>query len=313
MSRNNNRPNNLSVVAKKADNISKVLAVITTLISIFTILFWWKTDSENKILENKLKQTELTLKQLTLIENELKNAQLKPRFSVLYFIFGGAVYDAIKTGDLGENSKSTFGKIKKNKDAKAAYENLYEYPLIETDIESHMKTNQLNSFLNKYSYEPLKKRGKDSLNAVKYTVLSIACFGGTTAKDVELIYEERTVPNEAFFFPPEGIRYIDNSIQYAEGAPIQSDVLVYNKKIKSLKLGDIEPGHGRIIPVQIGLAPEDVYYKNGDPVHFEVISSFHIKPLKIKFTTLSGEIIEQPIREQLDIPMPVSDFIDIRG
>ena len=228
-------------------------------------------------------------------------------------IFGGAVYDAVKSGDPGNNSNSTFGKIKKNKDANAAYESLYEYPLIETNLDKHMQMDKLDSFLHKYSDKPLKKIDRDALYAIKYTVLSISCFGGTTAKNVELIYEERTLPKEAFFFPPEGIRYMDSTIQYAKGAPIQADSLPYDKKTRVLRLGDIEPGHGRIIPIQIGRSSDDVFYKDGNPAHFEVISSFHLKPMKIKFTTLSGEVIEQPIREQLEIPMPISDFIDIRG
>lgn len=324
MSRKNKATQNENKSAFTFESISKIVSIISTLLLIFTTIIWWKTDSENKILDNKIKNLEIQLKNLNVSETalkvseaELKNYQLKPRFSVQYMIFGGAVYAAIKEGDINSNDESTFGKIKKNKDAKAAFETLYEYPLIETDLYKHMESGdkQIHSFIKKYSSEPLnlKDRIGDYNNALKYTIISISCFGGTTAKNVELVYEERTLKNELFMLPPEGIRYVDNPIQYINGAPIQSESLPYTKKTMTLKLGDIEPGHGRIIPIQVGYSLENVLYKSGDPVKFEIISSFHLKPLKIKFTTLSGEVIEQPIREQLDIPMPVSDFIDARG
>jgi len=303
------------------DNISKIIASLATVLTIFSSIMWWKSDNENKKLDVQLKRAELKLKDLDfrikesgIGEAELKNAQLKPSFSVQYLVFGGAVYESIKNGNLNKFT-SDFGAIRKTKEAKAAFESLYEFPLLETNLREHSDYNKLDKFIEKYSPQPLRKRTHDEkFDSALFTVVSIACFGGTTAKDVELVYEERFLPNEPFIFPPNGLRYGDNSPTYKPGAPIKSENLNYIRKNKVMKLGNIQPGHGRLIPIELSAHP--VFTHKGEDnyvTRFVAISSFHLKPIIIRYKTLTGEVLEQPIREQLGIPMPMTDFIDIRG
>ncbi len=302
--RKKGRGNRLSVWAAIAEHWSAILAVVTTIASFVSAVSWYRVDRDNRLLELKLHQAQAE-------KEALGASMLKPGFSVQYLVFGGAVYQAVKQG---ESNPGPLGVIRKTKEARAAYESLYEFPLVDTQLDAHMPPGSIYDFLAKYSAAPLGKHAdEDELVALKYTVLVISCFGGSIARDVELVYEERTSAKDAFMFPGSGIRYSDNQIQTTSNAPRQDDDSLFQRTVKSLALGDIEPGHGRIVPIQIGLVPEGVTLEDGSSAYFEVLSSLHLKPTVIRFRTLTGDTIEQPIREQLAIPMPVSDFIDIRG
>jgi len=291
------------------DSVSKIVAIIASVWALATSVMWVKTENINKLLDSKLKGLEIEIKRAGIAETELRNAQLKPSFSVQYLIFGNEVYATISQGY--QDYDSATGKNFKNLDAKDAFESLYYFPLVETGVEAQMAIDKIEPFLKKFIIPRNKKLRVYDAIAWEYTILSLSCYGGTAAKDVELIYEERTFPHEPFIFPPEGHRYREGAhVYYKDGAPVQSEELPYIRKQGVIKLGDIKPGRGRLIPIQVALRPELPHTRTIQYTDFFVaISSYHIKPMKIRYKTLTGEIIEQPIREQLNIPMPISELL----
>lgn len=282
-----------------------LVAALLALTTIVSTLSLWRSDHENKRLQNDLARA-------TIEAESLKQAALKPQFSVQYLALSISVYENVLA-----NREDKKERPFQTRAARESYERLWSYPLIDRQIGSGLQS----FFESRYDLAKTIAAKEYSLALGEMsegdwpnrTVLVLSAFGGSIARDVELIYDDRHIL-KAPFLPSSSI--FEASLIGSDAAKeLARQGIKVSSQRKRLRLGDIAPGDGRMIEIlaKIELPAWESDLGRDREIRREFNSSHYLVPVAIRFRTLAGETIQTPIRAPLNFPVPFSNGVEGLG
>jgi len=216
--------------------IGAASAAIMSVVTLISFLALWRINSEKLVLENRLAT-------LSASEASLRLAASQPQFSVQYLRTSSVTWDKLISGSELKPLTS-----RKTRFAVEAAEHMWEYPIIQTHLADSLSDDLFGS--SKEINRELKDEWGSTLADyevfdINHLLILISAFGGSKARNVRVIYDEYDFVGAKYLFEDYDFTdmFDDDSLQ----TTVKRDNLSLRKIRKSMQLGDIAPGDGRMI------------------------------------------------------------------